>query len=247
MPHIFRPFMIVVLILLSHGALANSLLNQHVMATSQAISAFYMYSLTEGDERYQAEYKKFLSQAHGHFQSLKKQDPKLVTKLEPLWADIQKEKDYKITAESEFNVPSFMRIQYRNYLENVYQLVGKTIISESNLAEQMTLIALDVEVMAARFFDVSNATMGVFTLSSSLFEIDPQAMAENMKQRLAKLQTQVNDKVIKKNLRSVSGKWQFIEGGVINYNQEAAFLLVYYNKKKINKLIVNSQKALAAL
>ena len=247
MPHIFRPFMIVVLILLSHGALANSLLNQHVMATSQAISAFYMYSLTEGDERYQAEYKKFLSQAHEHFQALKKQDSKLVTELEPLWANIQKEKNYEITAESEFNVPSFMRIQYRNYLENIYQLVGKTIISESNLAEQMTLIALDVEVMAARFFDVSNATMGVFTLSSSLFEIDPQAMAENMKKRLVKLQVQVNDKTIKKNLRSVSGKWQFIEGSVINYNQEAAFLLVYYNKKKINKLIISSQKALAAL
>ncbi len=247
MPQFFRPFMLFVLLSLSHGALANSLLNQHVMATGQAISAFYMYSLTEGDDRYQAEYTKFLSQAHEHFLALKKQQPKLVLELEPLWAEIQKEKNYKITAESEFNVPSFMRIQYRNYLEKTYQLAGQSIISESNLAQQMSLVALDVEVMAARFFDVSNATMGVFTLSSSIFKTDPQTMAENVKKRLAKLQTQVNDKAIQKNLRSVSSKWQFIEGSVINYNQEAAFLLVYYNKKKINKLMLNSQKALATL
>ncbi len=247
MPQFFRPFMLFVLLFLSHGVFANSVLNQHVLATSQAISAFYMYSLSEGDDKYKSEYNKYLTQAHEHFQALKKQDMKLTSELEPLWSDIQKEKNYEITAQDEFNVPSFMRIQYRNYLDKIYLKVGETIVSESNLAQQMALVALDVEVMAARFFDVSNATMGVFSLSSKIFAIDPQAMAENMKQRLAKLQDQVTDKAIKKNLRLVSSKWQFIEGGVINYKQEAAFLLVYYNKKKISKLIFNSQQELAAL
>jgi len=239
--------MLFVLLFLSHGVLANSLLNQHVLATSQAISAFYMYSLSEGDDKYKAEYTKHLAKAHGYFQSLKKQDLKLAAELEPLWSDIQKEKNYEITARDEFNVPSFMRIQYRNYLEKVYQSVGKTTVSNSDLTQQMTLVALDVEVMAARFFDVSNATMGVFSLSSKIFAIDPQVMAEKMKQRLNKLQSKVTDKAIVKNLRSVSSKWKFIEGSVINYKEEAAFLSVYYNKKKISKLMVSSQKKLAGL
>ncbi len=247
MPKIYKPLAIFVLFLLSLGAQANSVLSQHVMATSQAISAFYMYSLTEGDDKYKAEYTKYLAQAHGHFQSIKKQNSKLAAELGPLWADIQKEKDYEITARDEFNVPSFMRIQYRNYLDKIYQKVGDAIISESNLVQQMTLVALDVEVMSARFFDVSNATMGMYSLPSNILAIDPQVMAVNLKQRLSKLQSQVTDKTISKNLRTVLSKWKFIEGSVINYQQESAYLLVYYNKKKINKLMVNSQKVFAGL
>ena len=247
MANLYRSFFISVLFLLSFNSWSNSLLSQHALAASQAVSAIYMYCLTDGDERYYSEYVEILAQAHDSFLALKKQNPEQLAELEPIWMEIQKEKDHKPSVEDEFNIDSFQRIHFRNYLEKVYQLLTKTIRSESNLAEQMSLVALDVEVMTARFFDVSSATMGVFSLSSKLFEVDPETMAKKMTQRLAKLQATVNEPRVKKDLRKISSKWQFIESSVINYNQEAAFMLVYYNKKKINKLILNSQEVLAGL
>jgi len=243
----YRHFFLAGLLLFSANSWSSGTLTQHALTASQAISAFYMFSLTEGDERYHDEYIKILAQANASFLALKKQNPKQVAELEPLWNKIQKEKDYKVSAQEEYNVPSFLRLQFRNYLEKIYLLVGQGIISDSNLSGHMARIALDVEVMAALFFDVSNATMGAFTLSSNVKGNDPEVMAKNMKLRLTKLQTVVIDEKIKKNLRTIANKWQFIESSVINYNQESAFMLVYYNKNKIVKLINSSQGVLASL
>ncbi len=80
-----RDTIIFTMMLLSHTALSNSLLTQHALATSQAISAFYMYSLTEGDDRYQREYSIAIEKAHLQFLALKKDDWQLALELEPLW------------------------------------------------------------------------------------------------------------------------------------------------------------------
>jgi hypothetical protein len=72
-------------------------------------------------------------------------------------------------------------------------------------------------------------------------------MANSMKMRLTKLQGIVTDPKITKNLRSIANKWRFIESSVIHYNQESAFMLVYYNKNKISKLINRSQRRIASL
>ncbi len=247
MANYYRKIFLAGLLLLSANSWSSGTLTQHALTASQAISAFYMFSLTEGDERYHDEYIKILAKANTYFLALKKQDPKQVAEFEPLWNKIQKEKDYKLSAQEEYNVPAFLRLQFRNYLEKMHQLVGQSIISESNLSGHMARIALDVEVMAARFFDVSSATMGAFSVSSSAKGNDPEVMAKNMKLRLTKLQAVVIDVKIKKNLRAIANKWQFIESSVINYNQESAFMLVYYNKNKIGKLINSSQGVLASL
>ncbi len=247
MANYYRKFFLAGLLLLSANSWSSGALTQHALTASKAISAFYMFSLTEGDERYHDEYIQLLAKANSSFLELKKQNPKQLAALEPLWNKIQKEKEYKVSAQEEYNVPSYMRLQFRNYLEKIYHLVGQGIISDSNLSGHMARIALDIEVMSARFFDVSSATMGAFSVSSSAKGNDPEVMAKNMKQRLVKLQSVVNAPKIKKNLRTIANKWRFIENSVVNYNQESAFMLVYYNKNKIGKLINSSQGVLASL
>ncbi len=247
MAHIQRAVLVCVLLLLSFNAYSSTLLTEHAIKASKAVSAFYMYSLTEGDDRYHHEYTKILAQAHESFLALKKQDPKQVTELESLWMGIQQQKNYKPRPEDDYDVVAFLRVDFRKYLEKVYLQVSRSIVSAGDLNEQMSLLALDVEVMSALFFDVSSATMGMFTLPSKVLAIDPPLLAQKMKQRLARLQTQVANARIDKNLKLILSKWRFIEGGVIDYRQESAYMLVYYNKNRIGSLINHSQGILANL
>jgi hypothetical protein len=242
--NLYRNILLAGFLLLSVNSWSSGALTQHAVTASKAISAFYMYSLTEGDERYHDEYVKILEEANVSFLALKSQHPEQVVILAPLWEKIQKEKLFKASVQDEYNVPSYLRLQFRNYLEKIYVAVNQSIISDSNINDHMGRIALDVEVMSARFFDVSSSTMGAFAISSSN---DPVVMAKSMTMRLTKLQGIVVDPKITKNLRSIANKWRFIESSVINYNQESAFMLVYYNKNKIGKLINSSQRKIASL
>ncbi len=247
MANYYRKILLSGLLLLSANSWSSGTITQHAVSVSKAVSAFYMYILTEGDDRYYDEYVKILGHANDSFIVIKKENPKQMAELEPLWNKIQAEKNYKASAQDEFNVPSYIRIQFRNYLEKIYPLAGQGIISDSNIGEHMDRIALDVELIAAKFFDVSSSTLGEFTLTSNVKKSDPEIISKNMKQRLIKLQATVLDEKIKKNLRSIDNKWRFIENSVVNYNQESAFMLVYYNKNKIGKLIKSSQGVLASL
>ncbi len=242
-----RNTIIFMMMLLSHTALANSLLTQHALATSQAISAFYMYSLTEGDDRYQGEYSIGMAKAHQHYLSLQKEDKQLANQLKPLWDKITGANYFEPGIASGYNASRYIRLELRQYLDQLYKKLTQTIVSETNLNEQLALISLDVEMMSARFFDVANSTMGGGSEYRGDMVIDPVFMAKNMKVRLQKLQSSVQIESIKKNLRAVTSKWRFIEGSVINHNKKYPYMLVYYNKNKINNLINKSRGVLAAL
>ncbi len=71
--------------------------------------------------------------------------------------------------------------------------------------------------------------MGAFSISGGDMAIDPVFMAKNIRSHLQIVKNQVQDELIENNLKTVLGKWRYIEGNVINYNQGAAYMLVYYN------------------
>jgi hypothetical protein len=72
-------------------------------------------------------------------------------------------------------------------------------------------------------------------------------MAQTLNNGFDRIQALRMNKKIKRNIRLVQTKWRFIEDSVINYKDEAAYLLVYYNKTQIYKLLNKSQASLAAL
>ena len=136
------------------------------------------------------------------------------------------------------------RNAFRDYLSSAYGkyvgLASKENPSHGGIAN----MALNIEVMTARFFDVSSALYGSMSVSNS-DSINPVAMAKDLNDNFNRLQESGMSDKIKRDLRMVHTKWRFIEGSVTQYGDEAAYLLVYYNKKQIHKLLSRSQVALA--
>ncbi len=243
---VFRNLMFLALLALSHQVMAVSELSKHSLSVSQSMSAFYMYSLSEGDTRYQDQFKKYLSQAEQHLVEYQKQEPQKALELRTHWERFSSDLKFEYVDGAGFTIPLGLRLQYRKYLELVYKKTNEIIRSEANVAEQLFYLSLSVEIMAARFFDVASAPTGAMTLGSGLL-IDPVKMAGVFNERVQALLKMPIDKSVKGNLKAIKRKWQFIEETVTVFKQETAYLLVYYNKDKISKLLNKSQVVLAGL
>ncbi|MEH6347172.1 MAG: hypothetical protein V7785_18905 [Bermanella sp.] len=244
---IFRNVILVSLFVFSSLSQASSPLTEHALAISQSMSAFYMYSLSEGDKRYERDYLHYFEVAEQHLQKLQEQDALLASELKNKWDKLRQHLKFEYIEDVGFVVSGQMRGQFRQYLNNLYVSISKNINSETNFEEQLLLITLNVEIMSARFFDISSSVSGAMNMSSNDRLIDPPKMAKELNEKLLKLQNISATKAIGKNLRLVSRKWKFIEDSVINYKEQSAYLLVYYNKKQIHKLISKSQNVMAGI
>jgi len=203
-----------------------------------------MYSLTDGDGRYQEDYQKFLTQADQSLAAYHKQDSLAAAELKASWGKLRPSLKFDFVEGAGYIIPVPVRNDYRDYLSLVYKKIGEVIHRESNLSEQLALMALSVEVMSARYFDISSALYGTMSISTN-DAVDPTKMAKIFKQRLKKFEKIKLAAAIKKDLGAVGRKWEFIEDKVTNYKGEAAFFLVYYNKRQISKLLNKSQVKLA--
>ncbi len=241
---LIRSSIFLLLLALSGIATATSALTEHALSVSQSMSAFYMYTLTDGDKRYQEDYVKYFSLADQSLIKFKKQDALVATELTAKWAKLRHELKFEYVDGAGYIIPGTVRVEFREYLSLVYKKISEVSYSESNLSEQLALMVLNVEVMSARFFDLSTTLFGdvsIYTTDS----VDPVKMASEFNKQLKKFQKMQLSKAVKKSLGSAGRKWNFIQDSVINYKGEAAYFLVYYNKHQINKLLNKSQLSIA--
>lgn len=239
-----RTGLLIALCVFTSHSFASSTLGKHVLAISQSMSAFYMYSLSEGDNRYKNEYEQHFIEAQAYLSKFQSQDAVSANELQVRWDKIKPNLQYEYVDGAGFIIPVVIRNAFRDYLSSAYgKYVG--LASKENTAHGgIADMALNIEVMTARFFDVSSALYGSMSVSNS-DSINPVIMAKGLNEDFNRLQESGMSDKIKRDLRMVHTKWRFIEGSVTQYGDEAAYLLVYYNKKQIHKLLSRSQVALA--
>jgi hypothetical protein len=240
-----RAGLLLALCVLSFQSTASSDLGRHVLAVSQSMSAFYMYSLSEGDKRYQDEYQEHFDDAQSHLASFQSQDAVVANELQVHWDKLRPELKYEYIDGAGFIIPVTVRNQFRNYLGNAFSKYLNASSNEQSSTRNLAQMALSVEVMSARFFDVSSALYGTMSISNTDNMLDPVKMSKKLNYSFDQVQKSTMNEKVKRTMRLVQTKWRFIEDSVINYKDEAAYLLVYYNKSQIHKLLNKSQRLLA--
>ena len=240
-----RIMLVVALSLVSVVTSASTNLSNHVMAVSQSMSAFYMYSLSEGDDRYKNEYEKHFNTAETFLGQFHKEDAVSASELQNQWKRLRPALKYDYVDGAGFIIPVTVRNEFRAYLTKAYSKLTNTLGSEMDFNSELFHMGLSVEVMSARFFDISSALYGTMSIANKDGAIDPVQMAKNLNERLERAKQLNIPEAIKRDLRQVQTKWRFIEDSVVNYKDEAAYLLVYFNKSKITKLLNNSQTLMA--
>lgn len=239
-------FIAFLLLLISSQASANSALIDHTIIVGQSMSSFYMYNLSEGDLRYKSDYEMLLEKADNTLLNYEKEESLAANDLKQKWQALRPLLNYDLFQSEDYFVPGDIRIQYRNYLNTLYKKVIDNTGSELALEQRLTLMAFNMEMITARFFDISSSLYGGQSLTSDDMRMDPARVSKQIKDNFKHLKELVHDQKLKKQISSIENKWNFIERTVINYDEESAYLLVYYNKRKIHQLIDHSHTQLLA-
>jgi len=222
------------------SAFASETLLNHVKSTSQAMSAFYMQGLSEGNEKYLREFTRFKKQSEMSLKQYVRENGDQGEALLHRWQGFSSELTLVYHVDYGWEVDGRVRQDFRAYLSDVYQLVDKQKTNYSSAKDQKLLTSVQVEALAARFFDISSTYDGTESLfTSDMKKLNPQIISADVKGRLVSLANS-SEAAMKNSLSSAKSKWEFVENSVVNYKGQSAYFVVYATKNKIHQVLVKN-------
>ena len=238
--------LLVISCLFSKLTCANDALNEHAFYVSKAMSAFYMYGLSQYDEKYQQQYQRYINQAQQHFLAIPQTDAKLAAQLREQWDAIRPYIKYESDGDNGYYVPGVVQGQFRNYLALLYTKTRNISHDSMSVPEKIAILNYNIEVLSARYFDVvssiSTNTARAFLEDETFSE---KRVAKEIDKTIASLYSHAGDKALNKNMRDIEVKWKFIENSVVDHSNKSAVLTVYYNINKISSLLKKSDVMLS--
>lgn len=220
------------------SAFASETLLNHVKSTSQAMSAFYMQGLSEGNEKYLREFTRFKKQSEMLLKQYVRENGPQGEALLHRWQGFSGELNLEYHADYGWEVDGRVRQDFRAYLSDIYQLVDKQKTNYSTAKDQKLLTSVQVEALAARFFDISSTYDGTESLfTSDMKKLNPQIISADVKGRLVSLASSSSEAGMKNSLASAKSKWEFVENSVVNYKGQSAYFVVYATKNKIHQVL----------
>ncbi len=221
------------------SALANETLLNHVRLTSQAMSAFYMQGLSQGNEKYLREFSRFKKQSETLLKQYVRENGEQGEELLHRWQDFSGELKLEYQKDYGWEVDARVRQDFRAYLSDIYLLVDKQKSSYTSIEDQKLLTMVQVEALSARFFDISSTYNGTESLfSGDMRKFNPQAISKDLNSRLSSLASSSANTSLKNGLAGAQSKWKFVENSVVNYQKKSAYFVVYATKNKIHQVLV---------
>lgn len=219
---------------------ANEALLNHVKATSQAMSAFYMQSLSEGNEKYLLEFEKYKRKSFEILKQYESEKGERSQEFMSRWKKLNDRLVLTLDKEYGWEVDGSVRQEFRSYLSDIFQLVDTQKNQYTSKEEKQLLSVVQLEAISARFFDISS----LFNVKVSIFasdknKLNPEVINTDFKNNLDVLADMSANDVTKRKLASVKSKWEFVENSVVNYEGHGAYFVVYATKNKIQRSLVS--------
>jgi hypothetical protein len=221
-------------------AQANEALLNHVKATSQSMSAFYMQILSEGNDKYLQDFNKFKNQSTTGLKQYVHDNGPQAEELLQRWQDLSERLVFTYDNEFGWEVDGRVRQDFRAYLSDIFQLVDIQKKNYTSKPHMQLLSVVQMEALSARFFDVSSSfNVKISIPASDVSKLPPKSINNDFKTNLDTLASMSDSEAAKRQLASIKSKWEFVENTVVNYEGHGAYFVVYATKNKI-------QQALAA-
>ncbi len=206
----------------------------HVLSVSQGMSAFYMYLLTEGDEKYIRQFHRDQIAAES---ALRKLDAVEFLKLSKSWQTFVSNLEYKVLNDQSIFFETYTRNEYRNYLTNLYlkyDAINRTQkINQGNAFSRVQVLSA---LLAARSLDVASDIYGSTVLTHDDIQLNPKVIANQIQQDIDYLLSQSLSSLQYSMLRKVRSKFHFIKNTMVDYKTQTAYFLIYGNMRAMNKL-----------
>jgi len=220
--------------LLSFPSQALNSFESHVLSVSQGMSAFYMYLLTEGDEKYIQQFDRYQLAAEA---ALNNVDISQYSELNKNWQEFVSKLEYRVLKDQSIFFETHTRNKYRNYLTNLYlkfqESTPPTVISKKMAFNRVQILS---SILAARALDVASDIYGSTVLTNDDNKLDPKKIANQIQLDIDYLLNQKLGALQRSMLRKVRSKFHFIKNTMVDYKTQTAYFLIYGNMTAMNKL-----------
>jgi hypothetical protein len=208
--------------------------HQHVYSAAQAVSAFYMYELSEGDSKYLDQFTLHQRVAN---QALEGSTPEEREAFLSSWSDFQPYWKFNQVKGVGLNVDAVIRNDIRKYLTNVFLYAQKLPSHQGGVEEHSQKISLITAMMTARLIDVVASQAGGSGLSEHDRQVNEVDLGNTVQHSIDEL---LNVKLPKETLakiRKVNTKFNFIKKSLTNYDAVTPYYLVYKSVMSIGLLL----------
>ena len=237
-----RCLLAVIMIFSAQLSLAMSPFQQHLNSTAQSISAFYMYEMTEGDEKFLNEFKQHqadASRALGNSTELQK------SLFEDRWQKMIPHWKFNLVKGVGLNFEAVVRLQVRRYLTDLYLYSKELPINQTIVESKVDIIKVNTSILSARTLDLVSAHNGSNSLTEHDLQLDSKAIAAQVQENIAQLLDMKLEKNQTKSLKKVRTQFNFVEKSLVDHNQVVPYFLVYRNIMRLGKLLDESTQKVA--
>lgn len=232
-----------ILFILGLPSWAMSPLQEHSLSVANGMANFYMFQLSQGNEKYWQKFERYQTKAS---QSLLKISRSKVSQPETLalvhrWqALIEKltgpNKKYLANQEVVI-IEGAIRRDYREYLTNLYLLAFKKQKSSMGDVEQnINQTQLLISILVARALDVVSDDFGQTGLTEYDIQFDPVLVEQQVIQNIEELLKGANSPDQVYDFKKLKSKFNFIKGPLVNYHMQTPYFLIIENLKSMAKL-----------
>jgi hypothetical protein len=223
-------------------------LQEHMLLVTQGMANFYMYQLSQGNEKYFKQFENYQSKASYALRKLVKLKDKnqQAKDLSKKW-NILNEKlnmtgvDTKLTGEVPI-MAGVVRRESREYLTHLYLQVfnQKTLAfqgPENDMAQAQLLIAM----LATRALDLVSDNYGPTGLTDHDLQFNPVQVEKTVSQNIKGLLMASVTEEQSYDFKKLQSKFNFIKSPLIDYHLQTPYFLIFENLKSMNKLFRKNQ------
>ena len=237
-----RCLLAVIMIFSAQLSLAMSPFQQHLNSTAQSISAFYMYEMTEGDEKFLNEFKQHQADASRALNNSTELQKSL---FEDRWQKMVPHWKFNLVKGVGLNFEAVVRLQVRKYLTDLYLYSKELPVNKTIVESKVDTIKVNTSILSARTLDLVSAHNGSNSLTEHDLQLDSKAIAAQVQENIAQLLDMKLEKNQEKSLKKVRTQFNFVEKSLVDHNQVVPYFLVYRNMMRLGKLLDESTQKVA--
>ncbi len=237
-----RCIIAVIMIFSAHLSLAMSPFQQHINSTAQSLSSFYMYELTEGDEKFLNEFKQHQADAGRALDNSTELQKSL---FEDRWQKMIPHWKFHLVKGVGLNFEAVMRLQVRRYLTDLYLYSKELPVNQTIVESKVDAIRVNTSILSARTLDLVSAHNGTNSLTEHDMQMDSGVIAAQVQKNISQLLDMKLEKNQTKALKKVKTQFSFIKKSLVDHNQVVPYFLVYKNIMRLGKLLDESTQKVA--
>jgi len=237
-----RVFHVVFLMLLASPSWSAGMFQQHVQNTADALTAFYMFGLSEGDQRYLDDFESYLIKADSAISLAGEQDKQQFLER---WQQLKPFLKYKSIKGMGYYLERIVQIEARTYLTDIYLHELATSKKLPLTIDKLDELKLIISMLSNRSLDIMISNTG----RAFLQEYGKQIVEEELIKDVAKILEELAalNLTAKQNtlLNKVGIRFNFVRKKLMASDQIVPIYIVYNNLRSVDKLLRAAQIELA--